>query len=50
VYNHFNQTNQTLTYLTKAVEAGYSRTVVRDTPDFGNLQQHPMFRQLAATP
>ena len=50
VYNHFNQTNQTLTYLTKAVEAGYSRTVVRDTPDFGNLQPNALFRSLAATP
>jgi eukaryotic-like serine/threonine-protein kinase len=50
VYNHFDQTDQTLSYLTKAVEAGYSRTVVRDTPDFANLQPNPRFRLLAATP
>ena len=41
VYNHFNQTEQTLSYLKKAVDASYSRTIIRDTPDFQNLQQQP---------
>ncbi len=34
VYNHFDQTEQALAYLKKAVNVGYSRAIVRDTPDF----------------
>ncbi|MDR3564756.1 MAG: hypothetical protein P4N59_25455, partial [Negativicutes bacterium] len=48
VYNHFNQTEQALSYLKKAVDGGYSRAIVRDTPDFQNLQQNPQFRALMA--
>ena len=47
VYNHFGQTDQALAYLTKAVEVGYSRTIIRDTPDFQGLQQNAQFRTLA---
>ena len=47
VYNHFGQTDQALAYLKKAVEVGYSRTIVRDTPDFQGLQQNAQFRTLA---
>jgi tetratricopeptide (TPR) repeat protein len=50
VYNHFGQTNQTLAYLEKAVNVGYSRTIIRDTPDFQPLQQNPQFRALAGVP
>jgi eukaryotic-like serine/threonine-protein kinase len=49
VYHHFNETGQALSYLKKAVDAGYSRTVIRDTPDFGDLQQDLQFRSLTAT-
>jgi serine/threonine-protein kinase len=47
VYTHFSQTDQALTYLQKAVNVGYSRTIIRDTPDFGGLQQNAQFRTLA---
>jgi tetratricopeptide (TPR) repeat protein len=44
VYNHFDQTDKALAYLQKAVDAGYSRAIIRDTPDFQLLQQDPRFR------
>ena len=44
VHNHFNQTQQTLTYLKKAVGVGYSRAIIRDSPDFEGLQQNPQFK------
>jgi serine/threonine-protein kinase len=50
VYNHFGQTDQSLAYLQKAVNVGYSRTIIRDTPDFQTLQQNPQFRALAGVP
>jgi serine/threonine-protein kinase len=46
VYNHLNQTDLALSYLKKAAEAGYSRAIVRDSPDFGALQQNPQFKAL----
>lgn len=49
VYNHFDQPDQALSYLSKAVQAGYSRNVIRDTPDFRNLHDNPQFRQLAGS-
>ena len=50
VYNHFNETEQALAYLKKAVDGGYSRAIVRDTPDFQALQQNPQFQALIRTP
>ena len=47
VYNHFGQTDQVLAYLKKAVDVGYSRATIRDTPDFQGLQQNAQFRTLA---
>lgn len=47
VYNRLDQNDQALAYLKKAAEVGYSRTVIRDTPDFQNLQQNPQFRALS---
>lgn len=44
VYNHFNEPDQALSYLRKAAQVGYSRSWIRDTPDFENLQQNPQFR------
>jgi serine/threonine-protein kinase len=46
VHNHFGDRDQTLQWLKKATEAGFSRTTVRDTPDFAQLQQDPAFRSL----
>ena len=46
VYNHFGQTDQVLAYLKKAVDVGYSRAIIRDTPDFQGLQQNAQFRTL----
>src|ERR1022692_636230 len=43
VYNHFNQTEQTLNYLKKAADVGYSRVIIKDSPDFADLQQNPRF-------
>jgi len=49
VYNHFGDTEQTLTYLKKAADAGYSRAIIRDSPDFMALQQNSQFKALTAT-
>lgn len=46
VYNHFNQTDPALSYLKKAADVGYSRALIRDTPDFEALQQSPQFKAL----
>jgi serine/threonine-protein kinase len=46
VHNHFGQTEEALADLNKAVQAGYSRTVIRDTPDFRNLQENARFKAL----
>jgi tetratricopeptide (TPR) repeat protein len=49
VYNHFGDTERTLTYLKKAASAGYSRAIIKDTPDFGGLQGNSKFISLTAT-
>ena len=49
VYNHFNQTDQTLSYLKKAVDVGYSRAIIKDSPDFEALQKNQPFRALVET-
>ena len=46
VQNHFNQTDLALSYLKKAVEVGYSRAVIKDSPDFEAVQQNPQFKAL----
>ena len=50
VHNHFNEPDQALSYLKKATQTGYSRNLIRDSPDFANLQQNPGFRSLIAGP
>jgi tetratricopeptide (TPR) repeat protein len=47
VYNHFNEPDQALAYLNKAAQVGYSRSFIRDTPDFTNLRQNPHFPTIA---
>lgn len=48
VYNHYNQLNDAVAYLTKAASVGYSRQVMRDTPDFQALQENPQFKALVS--
>ncbi len=50
VYNHFNQREQALSYLSKAVHAGYSRNMIRDTANFSNLQQDAQFQSVVNNP
>jgi tetratricopeptide (TPR) repeat protein len=44
--NHFGDTEKTLQFLSKSVAAGYSRTVIRDTPDFDHLKDDARFKAL----
>jgi len=46
VYNHFGDKEKTLDFLTKSVAAGYSRTLIRDTPDFDRLKNDRRYRAL----
>jgi serine/threonine protein kinase/tetratricopeptide (TPR) repeat protein len=48
LYNHFGDTAKVLDYLEKAVAAGCSRNIIRDTPDFDHLKSDPRFRSLLA--
>jgi len=44
--NQLGDTDRSLDSLENAREAGYSMTVVRDTPNFDNLWGHPRFQRL----
>jgi tetratricopeptide (TPR) repeat protein len=44
--NHFGDAEKTVDFLSKAVSAGYSRTVIRDTPDFDHLKDDRRYRAL----
>ncbi len=46
VYNHFGQRDETLAWLRKATQKGFSRSTIRDTPDFEQLSHDPEFRIL----
>jgi tetratricopeptide (TPR) repeat protein len=46
LHNHFEDKTKTLDSLDKAVAAGYSRTIIRDTPDFDSLKDDARFRAL----
>jgi serine/threonine-protein kinase len=43
LYNHIGDTTKTLEFLRRAVDAGCSRTQVRDTPDFDHLRGDKRF-------
>jgi serine/threonine-protein kinase len=46
VYNHFGDTDNALTWLQKALEAGYSKALVQAQPDFAALHDDPRFTAL----
>jgi thioredoxin-like negative regulator of GroEL len=46
VYNHFGDTERTLSFLEKAIAAGYPATAIRDTPDFDHLRDNPRVQAL----
>ena len=46
VYNQLGDQRQTLDWLKKAVAAKFSRTTVRDTPDFDHLKSDPKFQAI----
>jgi tetratricopeptide (TPR) repeat protein len=46
LHNHFGDTGKALDFLGKSVAAGFSRNVIRDTPDFDRLKDDPRFRAL----
>jgi serine/threonine protein kinase/tetratricopeptide (TPR) repeat protein len=46
VYNDLGDTGVALEWLQKAFTAGYSSSVVRDSPEFDNLRSNPQFQEL----
>jgi tetratricopeptide (TPR) repeat protein/tRNA A-37 threonylcarbamoyl transferase component Bud32/TolB-like protein len=46
IYNQLGDDRQTLDWLKKAVAANFSRTTVRDTPDFDHLKSNPAFQEI----
>jgi serine/threonine protein kinase/tetratricopeptide (TPR) repeat protein len=46
LYNHFGETEKTLDFLAKSIANGYSRAVIRDTPDFDHLRDYAGFRAM----
>ena len=48
VYNHFGDTDETLSLLKQAVEHGFPVATVQDTPDFDHLRSNPAYSTLIA--
>ncbi|HEX4036950.1 MAG TPA: protein kinase [Acidobacteriaceae bacterium] len=46
VYNDLGETGEALEWLHKSFAAGYSGSIVRDSPEFDNLRGNPQFQQL----
>ena len=46
VYNQFGDDRQALDWLKKALAGNFSRTTVRDTPDFDHLKSNPAFQSI----
>jgi tetratricopeptide (TPR) repeat protein len=46
VYNDLGETPEALEWLQKALTAGFSASIVRDSPEFDNLRNNPQFQQL----
>lgn len=49
VYSHLGDTDQALIWLKKALNAGYPKSAVRDTPEFDHLLTDPRFQRLVAS-
>ena len=47
VYNRLGDMDRCLSSLEKAVELGYAKRVIRDTPDFDHLHGNARFKKLA---
>jgi Tfp pilus assembly protein PilF len=46
VYNQLGETGTALEWLRKALQAGYSLTTVRESPDLDNLRNNPRYQAL----
>lgn len=46
VYNRLGETGTALEWLSKALQAGYSLTTVRESPDLDNLHSNPRYQAL----
>ena len=46
VYNRLGETGTALEWLSKALQAGYSLTTVRESPDLDNLHGNPRYQAL----
>jgi serine/threonine-protein kinase len=46
VYSQLGDTNQSLSWLKKAIAAGYPKSMVRDTPEFDRMTNDPRFQVL----
>jgi len=46
VYNQLHETGTALEWLSKALAAGYSKSVVRNAPDLDNLHDNPRYQAL----
>jgi len=46
IYNQFGDTERAVLWLQKALAAGISPSLVRDTPDFDSLRNDPRYQQL----
>jgi len=46
VYNDLGETGEALEWLQKSFTAGYSPSIVRDSPEFDNLRSNPQFQQI----
>ena len=46
VYNHFEDTERTLSFLEKAIATGYPASAIRDTPDFDHLRDNPRIQAM----
>ena len=50
VHNQFQDTEETLKYLGKALKEGYPATALRDTPNFQNLRTNSRFVEMLKSP